>query len=241
MALEADAGAAPRPPLSRERVVQAAIDLADAGGIGSLTMRRLAQELGVEAMTLYYYVANKDDIHQAMVEFVEAQVELPEPGADWKAAIRRTAISAHEILTRHPWAAALTLGLHRPSPPRLEYMNAILRTFREAGFSEDLTDHAYHTIEAHIMGFTLWEVGMNLGTPDDLRSLAATFLASLPVEEYPHVAEHVAWHLEPPRPDDEGAFAFGLDLLLDGLDRKRAATTGRQTGSTRRRRASRAS
>ena len=162
----------PRLPLSRERVLRAAIELADAEGIGSLTMRRLAQELGVEAMTLYYYVANKDEILAGMVDLVTSQIELPRaPGADWKAAIRRTAITEHEILTNHPWAAGLTLSVKQLSTPRLHYMNWILGTLREAGFSAEMTDHAYHALESHIMGFTLWEVGMNLGTAEDLAAL----------------------------------------------------------------------
>jgi hypothetical protein len=102
-------------------------------------------------------------------------------------------------------------------------MDGILGTLRGAGFSADLTDHAYHALESHIMGFTLWEVGMNLGTREDLEALASGFLASLPTAEFPHLAEHVQQHLKPRNPDDEGEFAFGLDLILDGLERMLAA------------------
>jgi len=210
-----------RIPLSRERVLGAAIGLADAGGIESLTMRRLAQELGIEAMSVYHYVANKDDILNGIVEIVVSEIELPPWGADWKAGIRRTAMSAYEILVRHPWAASLVLSEAGVSAARLRYMNSILGSLREAGFSADMTDHAYHALESHIMGFTLWEVGMNLGSDEDLEALATGFLKQLSVAEFPHVAEHVEQHLKSRSPDDEGEFAFGLDLILEGLERVR--------------------
>ena len=217
----ADAGTTrpARTPLSRERVLAAAIELADEEGIGALTMRRLAQELGVEAMTLYYHVANKRALLTQMVDLVESEIDLPSPGGDWKAELRRTAMSAYDALTRHPWAAPLVLTQSGDSMTRLRYMDGILGTLRLAGFSADLTDHAYHALESHIMGFTLWEVGMNLGTREDLEALASGFLATLPTAEFPHLAEHVLQHLKPRNPDDEGEFAFGLDLILDGLER----------------------
>ena len=208
-----------RTPLSRERVLAAAIELADEAGIGALTMRRLAQELGVEAMTLYYHVANKPALLKGMVDLVESEIELPTPGRAWKAELRRTAMSAYDALIRHPWAAPLVLTQSGDSVTRLRYMDGILGTLRVAGFSADLTDHAYHALESHIMGFTLWEVGMNLGTREDVEALASGFLASLPTSEFPHLAEHVLQHLKPRNPDDEGEFAFGLDLILDGLER----------------------
>ena len=210
-----------RVPLSRERVLRAAIDLADARGIESLTMRRLAQELGVEAMTLYYHVANKDEIVNGIVEMVVGEFELPPPEADWKAAVRTMAISAHQVLLRHPWAASLVLSSSGVSGSRLKYMDSLLGSLRRAGFSAEMTDHAYHVLDSHIMGFTLWVVGMDLGSDEDLRALATEFLEQLPRAELPHLAEHVEQHLQPRSPDDEGAFAFGLDLILDGLERIR--------------------
>ncbi|MDQ5840451.1 MAG: TetR/AcrR family transcriptional regulator C-terminal domain-containing protein, partial [Chloroflexota bacterium] len=127
----------------------------------------------------------------------------------------------HEILGRHPWSASLVLSGAGGSPARLRYMNSILGTLREAGFSEDQTDHAYHALESHIMGFALWEVGMNLGGAEDLATLATAFLEQLSEDEFPYVAEHVHQHLKPRDPTDPGAFAFGLDLVLDGLERLR--------------------
>ena len=213
-----------RIPMSRERVLEAAIALADAGGIESLTMRRLAQELGVEAMTLYYYVANKDEILNGIADLIVGEIELPPSGADWKAAIRKTAISAHQVLLRHPWAANLVLSASGFSQARMQYMNALLGCLREAGFSPEMTDLAYHALESHIMGFTLWVVGMNLGSDEDVAALASDFLREFPRDELPHLAEHIEQHMKPRDPDDEGAFAFGLDLLLDGLERLRAAS-----------------
>jgi AcrR family transcriptional regulator len=205
--------------MSRERVIEAAIDLADARGIGALTMRRLAQDLGVEAMTVYHYVANKDEILDALVDRVVGEFELP-TGPEWKSAIRASAISAHEVLQRHPWAAGLMLDSSRVSQARLRYMDALLGCLRRAGFSADLTDHAYHALDSHIMGFTLWVVGMSIGSDEELATMATEFLRDFPREEMPHLAEHIEQHLKPRAPSDEGDFAFGLDLILDGLERK---------------------
>jgi AcrR family transcriptional regulator len=213
-----------RIPLSRDRVMRAAIDLADAGGIESLTMRRLAQELGVEAMTLYYHVANKDEILNGLVDMVVGEMELPPAGADWKRSLRTAAISAYEVLVRHPWAASLVLSGPGISPARLRHMDAILGTLRNAGFSPEMTDHAYHALDSHIMGFALWVVGMNLGSDENLAALAKDFLQELSREDLPHLAEHIEQHLKPRDPDDEGEFAFGLDLILDGLERARDTT-----------------
>jgi AcrR family transcriptional regulator len=220
MASPADPVAGPRVPLSRERVLQAAINLADTAGIESLTMRKLAQELGVEAMTLYYYVAKKDDILSAIVDIVVGEFELPSPTADWRTAIRRSAISAYEVLLRHPWAANLLLSGPIVSVARLRYMDSILGTLRDGGFSPEMTDHAYHALDSHVFGFTLWQVGIAAGMDQHAGSIS-TFLEELDVEAFPHLAEHVEQHLQGRTSDDEGEFAFGLDLILDGLERVR--------------------
>jgi AcrR family transcriptional regulator len=210
-----------RPPLSRERVLQAAIELADRSGIEALTMRRLGKELGVEAMTLYYYVPNKDDILDGIVDIVVSEIDVPSDGPDWKAAMRRSAISAHDVLLRHPWACGLILSSAGVRPARMRYMDAVLGGFRKAGFSAEMTDHAYHALDSHIMGFTMWETRISAEVPD-LKGAAATFLRELPVDDYPHLVEHIHQHLKERNPDDdEGEFEFGLDLILDGLDRVR--------------------
>jgi AcrR family transcriptional regulator len=215
MALPLADAAQPRMPLSRERVLRAAVDLADGGGLASLSMRKLAQELGVEAMTLYHYVASKKEMLDGMVDIVESEIELPSPEQDWKSALRRTATSAHDAFSRHPWASSLALssGL---TPSRLRYMESILGTLRRGGFTPHQTHLGYHALESHIIGFTLWLAGMSL--PDDIRDLATTVMDQVSAEENPYFIEHIREHLEPTE-TDIGAFAFGLELILDGLER----------------------
>ena len=212
----------PRAPLSKERVLATAVTLADRGGIDSLTMRKLTRELGVEAMSLYYYYAKKDDILDGIVDIVMAEIEIPSQDLDWKAALRRTAISAHRVLSRHSWACRLMFSAKALSG-RLRYMNSILATLRQGGFSPQMTHHAYHALDSHIVGFTLWQVSFEFDV-NDLPSLGAAFLAALPVDEYPYLAEHVHQHLDESVETEEGEFEFGLDLILDGLARLRETT-----------------
>ena len=210
----------PRTPLTRDRVLRAAIDLADQTGIESLSMRKLGQVLGVEAMSLYNHVANKDDILNGIVDIVEGDIELPDPGVHWKSALRATAISAHDVYERHPWAASLTLSTTGDRPARWRYMNAILGCLRVGGFSAETTDLAYHALESHIAGFTLWASQLQVEEAE-LAELAAAFLAEHAVDDLPHLVEHMHQHMRERRPEEQGAFAFGLDLILDGLERIR--------------------
>jgi AcrR family transcriptional regulator len=221
MATRTHTSAETRAPLNRERVLQAAIGLADSGGIAALSMRKLGQALGVEAMSLYNHVANKEDILNGILELVHEEMLLASGVPDWKASLRASAISAHEVLLRHSWAASLRMSTTvRVSPGQLRWMDALLGCLREAGFSAELTHHAFHALESHIVGFTLWLVNMPaLG--DELRALAAEFLKDFPVDDYPYFVEHARYHLQPANPDEEGEFAFGLDLILDGLERMR--------------------
>jgi len=231
VARRADPVADARVPLSRDRVLRAAIGIADEGGIDSLTMRKLAQELGVEAMSLYYYVANKDDILTGLVHLVESEIDLPSGGADWKAAIRRSAISFHDALSRHSWATSLMMSPKRVSPARVRYMDSVLRRLREAGFSPETTYHAYHALDSHIMGSTLWEAGYS-AVKEDVADLAQTLLRELPIDEYPYFAEHVEQHVT--KSVRGSAFEFGLDLILESLEKIRDAES-RRSVSTRRR------
>jgi AcrR family transcriptional regulator len=199
------------------------MDLADEGGIEAVTMRRLARALGVEAMSLYYYAANKDDILAGIVDLVVREIGLPAPDGDWKAAIRASAISAHRVLRQHPWACNLLMSAPRVLPGRLRYIDALLGRLGEAGLPAELTDLAYHALDSHILGFTLWEAGYTSafrGLPPDF---ATTFLRDLPMKDYPHLADHVAYHLRPPSASHKGEFEFVLDLVLDGLERARDA------------------
>jgi AcrR family transcriptional regulator len=208
-----------RTPLTRERVLRAAVALADEDGIDALSMRRLGQRLGVEAMSLYNHVANKGDLHRGMVELVHAQIETPPEGVGWKEAIRTTAVSSHQAFLRHRWACALSMRVAGPNEPHMQWMEDVLRTFRDAGFSPDLTHHAYHAIDSHITGFTLWLVSMPFETREELVALATHFVGRIPADRYPYVLEHAHQHLEPTAPDSPTEFEFGLDLILDGLER----------------------
>ena len=209
-----------REPLSRDRVMGGAIALADEEGIEALSMRKLGQALGVEAMSLYNHVKNKADILDGIVDMVVSEFELPQPGTDWKTAIRRTAITAHEVLVQHPWAASLMLSPARMSTARLRYMEGILGSLREGGFSAEMTHHAYHALDSHISGFTLWQVHFQFDTKE-AHDIAANFLGKLDPDTYPYLLEHTKEHMKEARPEDEGEFAFGLDLILDGLERLR--------------------
>ena len=211
----------PRVPLSRERVLQAAVRLADDGGIDALSMRRLGQDLGVEAMSLYNHVANKDDLHQGIIELVLAEIESPRDGGGWKEELRRTAISSYQAFTRHRWACGLMMRGPSVSSVRIEWMEAVLRTLRTGGFSANLTHHAYHALESHITGFTLWVVSMPFETHEELVELAQDFLPTISAERHPFFVEHAEQHLLPPDPEEKSEFEFGLDLILDGLERLR--------------------
>ena len=223
MAKRTDTSALPRSPLNRDRVLEAALSLADDRGIEFLTMRKLGQALGVEAMSLYNHVANKDDILDGIVDRVAQEFELPSAAEDWEASIRKSAISAHDALQRHTWACGLMMSGARVIPARIRYMDSLLGCLRDAGFSAELTYTAYHALDAHIFGFSLWQAGHSF-TAADVPDLAARFLREFPLDSYPHLAEHVEQHLSDGRHREVSAFEFALDLLLDGLRRTREAS-----------------
>jgi len=211
----------PRIPLSKERVLRAALTLVDERGLEALSMRKLAQELGVEAMSLYNHVDNKDDIVASILELVANEIDSPSAGGDWKTAVRRSAISAHEAFSRHPWAARIWMSSPRISDDGMRHADAVLRCLRDAGFSKDLTYHAYHVLQGYALGFTLQELNFPYER-EELKQLAAKFLREFPAADYPYLAEHIEQHMEP-SDDHQGAFEFGLDLVLDGLERLRDA------------------
>lgn len=211
-----------REPLTRERVLRAAVELADEQGLDGLSMRKLGESLGVEAMSLYNHVANKDDVLTGMVGLVLAEVDNPPVGRPWKEAIRHTAVSSYDAFRRHRWACALAMRVPGLSALRMQWMEDVLRTFREAGFSPNLTHHAYHALDSHITGFTLWQVSMPFETREELVDLAERFLEQTPADRYPYVVEHAREHLDPP-PGEPREFEFGLDLILDRLEQLRDA------------------
>jgi AcrR family transcriptional regulator len=220
MAMQRSENAKKRVPLSRRRVLRAAVKLADAEGLDAVSMRRLGQALGVEAMSLYNHVASKDDLLGGMVDLAWSEIELPEPGGDWRASVRACALSANSVLLAHPWACNLAMSARSISPVRLRYMEALLRTFREGGFPAALTYHAYHAVDSHVIGFTLWAVGHAMSA-DEVADVAERFLPTI-ATDHPYLAEHAEQHLAGFGRDGEGEFAFVLDLVLDGLERMRA-------------------
>ncbi|WP_405021053.1 TetR/AcrR family transcriptional regulator C-terminal domain-containing protein [Kitasatospora sp. NBC_00070] len=209
-----------RAPLSRDRVLRAAVALADAVGIDALSMRRLAQELGVVPMALYKHVANKEQLLDGMVDFVLDEIGPPTPGPDWQPAVRARILTARSALLGHPWAARVIQSRTAPTPALLGYTDSLIGLFRTGGCSVDLTHHAMHALGSRMLGFTqeLFDDSPGAAPPDPavLRALAANF---------PHVAElatagaHDEKSVVGPGCDDQSEFEFALDLLLDGLAR----------------------
>jgi AcrR family transcriptional regulator len=217
-ARRADVG---RQRLTRERVLQAAVNLADREGMESLSMRRLGQELGVEAMSLYNHVRNKDDVLDGMVDIVFGEVDLPGDGGHWKTTMRHRAISARQALRRHPWAIGLMESRAQPGPASLRHHNAMLGSLREAGFSVEVAGHAYSILDSYIYGFTLNERSLPSETAEEFAEAGRNFLRELPANEYPYLIEFLIERAMKPgyRYGDE--FEFGLELILDALERVR--------------------
>jgi AcrR family transcriptional regulator len=209
-----------RAPLSRDRLLAAAIELADADGLAALSMRRLAARLGVEAMSLYHYVRSKDELLGGILERVLSELELPPAGTPWKRALRTTTLSAHAVLDRHRWAATVLMTPGASSPTRSRWMEAVLASLAAAGLPPGLADHAYHALDSYVVGFTLWQSSIPYSAAQ-IEDLARTFLATMPVDEFPHTAEHVRWHLDSSRGEGRQAFESGLDMFLDGLEQAR--------------------
>jgi AcrR family transcriptional regulator len=222
MTTQTEPRSAPRTPLTRQRVLHAAIALADRNGVGSLSMRKLAQELGVEAMSLYHHVANKDDVLDGIVDIVFSEIDLPEDGADWKAAMRERAISAREALRRHPWAIGLMESRSSPGAATLRHHDAVLRVLRTAGFTVEMAAHAFSLLDSYIYGFALQETSLPFETSEELVDVAQTILESLPADEYPHLTEMVE-HARQPGYAFAAEYEVGLDLILDGIARAHEA------------------
>ena len=210
-----------RTPLNRERVLRAAVAFADESGIGSLTMRRLGDALGVEAMSLYNHVANKDELLDGMVDLVFSEIELPSAGADWRTAMRQRAVSARQALSHHPWAIGLMESRTSAGPATLRHHDAVLGSLREAGFSIEMRAHGYSVLDSYIYGFALQEANLPFSTPEETAAVAQMFLEQLPSAQYPHLIELTLEHVLQPGYDYGAEFEFGLDLILDGLERAR--------------------
>src|SRR5918992_4104048 len=221
----AQAATETRVPLSKERVLHAAVALAARDGIESLTMRKLAEELGVGAMSLYYYVPNKEELIDGMVDIVFGEIEPP-TDVDWKTAMRRRAISTRDALNRHRWAVGLMESRRTPGPASLRLREAILRCLREAGFSIEMTIQAYSVQDAYIYGFALQEKSLPFESAEESAAVAEEHARRLAAfaEEFPYLAEVVAGHVAKVGYDFTEAFEYGLDLILDALEQRRAAS-----------------
>ena len=209
-----------RPRLNRDRVLQAAVALADETGLEGFSMRGLAQELGVVPMALYKHIANKEELLDGMVDIVFSEMESPSPGEEWRSGLRRRALSARQALSRHTWAIGRMESRH-PGPANLTHHNATMGCLREAGFSFDMAIHAYSVQDAYVYGFALQERDLGFETPDSAGQAAQRRAESVATsEDYPYLVEIVT-RLPETGYNPAVEFEWGLELILDGLDRLR--------------------
>jgi AcrR family transcriptional regulator len=212
-----------RRPLTRERVLRAALKLADRSGFASLSMRKVAGELGVEAMSLYHHVAGKEDLVDGLVDIVFGEIEVPEPGrTDWRIAMRQRALSVRAALNRHRWAVGLMESRANPGPANLRHHDAVMGCLREGGFPFRAAVHAYSVMDAYIYGFALQESSLPFDTAEEHAQVVAAKQEQAPdMTAYPYLVE-VATEIAKAGYDYAIEFEFGLDLILDGLERYRA-------------------
>ena len=219
MAFETDAGMDKRVPLSRQRLLRAAIAIADADGIGALTMRSLAHEVGVKPMSLSHHIANKDEILDAIVDIVFSEIDLRVADMEWRSAIRHRTNSTRAALRRHPWATPMMQSRTNPGRATLRHHDWVIETFRRAGFSWEMTAHAFSLVDAYLYGFALQEQAMPFDTPDQVPEIAEAMMAQIPSEAYPHLTEFTVEHVLKPGYDYGKEFGYGLDVVLDALAR----------------------
>jgi AcrR family transcriptional regulator len=206
-----------RVPLSRERVLDAAIKLADQGGLESLSMRKLGQELGVEAMAVYYHFANKDEVIDGIVDIVFSQIDLPASGADWKSAMRQRAVSLRDVLLRHRWAIGLMESRRKPGPANLRHHDVVIGSLRSAGLNMPTIAHAYSLVDSYVYGFALFAMNLPFDPSEEVADLGQGVLRAYPVNAYPNLVAYISAMRPGYNYGDE--FEYGLDLILDGLDR----------------------
>lgn len=204
-----------RAPLSRERVLDAAVRLADRGGLESLSMRKLGQELGVEAMALYYHFANKDEVINGMVDLVFSEIDLPAASTDWKNAMRQWARSLRDVLLRHHWALGLMESRRKPGPANLRHHDAVIGSLRSAGLDMPTIAHAYTLLDSYIYGFALFSVNLPFEPSAEVPELGRVTLQAFPVDAYPNLVAYVSAMRPGYNYGDE--FEYGLDLVLDGI------------------------
>jgi AcrR family transcriptional regulator len=192
---------------------------ADRGGLEELTMRKLADALHVAPMALYRHVANRDDLIDAMIDVVFSEIEVPSPAVDWRTAMRRRGISLRDALLRHRWATGLMESRAHPGPANLGHHDAVLGNLRASGFSLELAAHAYSALDSYIYGFALTKMNLPFDASTDMSEMADRMLEPFPADTYPHLVEFITDHAMKPDYDYGGEFEYGLDLVLDGLER----------------------
>jgi AcrR family transcriptional regulator len=203
--------------LSRDGVLRQAVAVADAGGLASLTIRSLAQALGVKPMSVYHHVANKDEILDGIVDIVFSEIDLPAVGGEWRSELAGRARSARQVLRRHPWAISLLESRTSPGPATLAHHDAILGTLRTAGFSPELTAHAYALLDAFVYGFAVQEAALPFDGPDSVGEVAEPIMELMSSGQYSHMVEMAQDHYLQPGYDFGDEFEFGLGLILDAL------------------------
>jgi len=208
-----------REPLSRERVLTAALTVADEGGLDGLTIRSLAQRVGARPMSLYHYVANKDEILDGLVDLVFAEIELPEASGRWREEMTKRARSARQVLGRHPWSIALLESRATPGPATLRHHDATIGALRAGGFSIAQTAHAYAVLDAFVYGFAVQEASLPFEGPDGAAEVAGPIMELMQAGDYPHMVEFAVQHAMLPGYDFGDEFEFGLSLVLDGVAR----------------------
>ena len=213
----------PRPGLTRHAVLAAAVGLADREGLAALSMRALARHLGVEAMSLYHHVANKEALLDGMVDAVFEEIHAPRAGADWREEMRLRHASAREALTRHRWAVGLMDSRSSPGLATLRHHDAVLGCLRAGGFSLPLAAHAFAILDAHLYGFLVQEVSLPFDDGTDMEEVAAEILGPMPVDGLPHLTEMAVEHVMQPGYAFSDEFGWGLELILDGLEQRRTA------------------
>jgi len=210
-----------RAPLTKERVLDAAMRLADDGGIDGLSMRKLGQALGVEAMAVYYHFANKERVIDGIVDRVYQEIDVPVAGADWKIAMRQRAFSVRDALLRHRWAIGLMESRTNPGPASLRHHDAVIGCLRADGFDMAATATAYSLLDSYIYGFALTKMNLPFDDTSDIVELSETMLAPFPEGEYPNLMAFLTEHAMLPGYDYADEFGLGLEVVLDGLERVR--------------------
>lgn len=217
---------APRARLTPDRILDAAMRLADSRGLSALTMRALADALAAKPMAVYHYFAGKEELLDALVDDVFSRIQDPQPGGDWRAEMTRRCHSARDVLGRHPWAVTLMESRTAPGPATLRHHDSVIGTLREGGFSVELTGHAYALIDSYVYGFAVQEAALPFDR-SDVAEVAADIIDALPMHDYPFFAELTTAHVMQPGYDFAQEFDFGLELVLDGL----GAALRRETGT----------